>query len=165
MKLSIATVVAQLKQPTTILGIGVLAGVGGGIEAISPGATATENLARFAAGFGAGFGAIHVLMPDNSTPEPAPIATTEKLIDDAVSAITQQRIAAALPQMMGDTRAALAALAQGASPLPVGLGAGANVPALTANALNRSNAPAPIPVLSVTATDPVAAAPANPPTT
>lgn len=157
MKFNLLTILAQLKQPTTILGIGVLAGVAGGIEAIAPGATATENLTRFAAGFGAGFGAIHVLMPDNSTPEPVPIVTAEQLINDAVSAITRQRIAAALPQLMGDTRAALAALAQGALSTPAGVIAGSGVHVSPANS---PNAPAPIPVLS--AGTPASAAPGVP---
>lgn len=86
---------AFIKQPSTILGLGTLAGTIGGIVAhiLTHDTTVTAGVGAIA------FAAVHVFMPDNSA---APSAV-EKLATDAITAIMQKRLAAAMPLLFADT--------------------------------------------------------------
>lgn len=85
---------AILKQPSTILGLGTLAGTISAIVAhvLTHDTTVTAGIGGIA------FAIVHMAMPDNSA---APSAV-EKLAVDTITAAMQQRLAAALPALFTD---------------------------------------------------------------
>ena len=92
--MSLKSVLAYLKQPTTITGTAALVGVG---------ATAVTHLflkdMPMAAVIGAAvFGVISVAMPDNS----AEARSAEKMVRDAVASAIQNKLMAQLPLLVGD---------------------------------------------------------------
>lgn len=90
---------ALLKQPSTILGLGAIAGVGAAFVAHLVSHDMTVSLALG----GLAFGVVHILLPDNTG---AP-SSVEQLVNDAATAVAQQRLAAAMPQLMADTIAVI----------------------------------------------------------
>lgn len=89
--------IALLKQPSTILGLGSIAGV---VAAFLAHLVSQDMTLALAMG-GLAFGVVHVVMPDNTG---AP-SSVEKLVTDAATAVAQQRLALAVPQLMADTMA------------------------------------------------------------
>lgn len=101
--------IALLKQPSTILGLGTIAGV----VAAFLGHLVSHDLALPLALGGMAFGVVHVILPDNTG---AP-SSVETLVRDAATAVAQQRLALAMPQLMADTMAVVKSF-QPAVPVP-----------------------------------------------
>lgn len=90
-------IAAILKQPSTIQGIGAVAGV---MTVFASHLAQQDTTVTVALG-GLVFGIVHILMPDNTG---AP-SSVEKLVTDAATAVAQKRLALAMPQLLADTMA------------------------------------------------------------
>lgn len=99
-----------LKQPSTILGLGAIAGV---VAAFVAHIVSHDTTVSLALG-GLAFGVMHVVLPDNTG---AP-SSVEKLVTDAATAVAQQRLAQAMPQLMADTMALVKSFTPVAVPVP-----------------------------------------------
>lgn len=94
--------IIDLKQPSTILGIGAAAGTICGIVA-----HVLTHDTTIAAGAGAAaFAIVHVFMPDNSGAQ----SSVEKLVTDAVTAVATKKLAAAIPLLVSDAMGVVATL-------------------------------------------------------
>lgn len=96
--------VSWLRQPTTVIGLGVIIGglVGYGVWLLTHDGGATLLGASLAAGV------VKIALPDNT----AAASAAQKLVDDALIAITQKNVrAAVLRSLLGDAETLLTALA------------------------------------------------------
>lgn len=95
--MNVASLKAWLATPSTILGCGMAAGTISGILAH----VATGNLTWTFGAAGIVGALVHIAMPDNSAAQ----TSIEKLATDAITAIVQKRLTAALPTLFADAAA------------------------------------------------------------
>lgn len=89
---------AWLKQPTTIHGIGALAAAAAGFGVFF----ATGNVEGAIGATTFVYGAVHMILPDNSKSG----SSVEHFVEDAVKAVAEKRVAAMLPALVADAHAA-----------------------------------------------------------
>lgn len=110
---------AILKQPSTITGLGTIAGV---IAAFVAHMVSHDTTISLALG-GMAFGIVHVVLPDNT----GAASSVEQLVTDAATAVAQKRLALAMPQLMADTMAVVKSF----TPTPVAPSTSVTVTATT----------------------------------
>lgn len=96
-------IVAWLRMPSTINGIGIAGGIVSGLVAH----LLSHDMTASVAVGGAICSLVHLVMPDNSAAQ----SSIEKLGQDVITAIVQKRIAAALPAILSDAASVAVAVA------------------------------------------------------
>ena len=99
--MTLASIKAWLKQPSTIHGLGVAFGTVAGLVAQA----LTHDTTWSVAAGGSAYALMHVVLPDNSGAQ----SSIEKLVTDTVTAAAQKRLAEALPSLVQEGLAVVSA--------------------------------------------------------